>query len=92
MPLSVSVPSHCTLMSDAFRRLEELLDKIEFKNPVIPTVNNADARFLNNIDSIKNSLVRQLNTPLLWEDSIKVIAESGVDIFIEVGHGSLPIE
>lgn len=87
MHLSVSVPSHCTLMSDASRRLEELLDKIKFKNPVIPVVNNADARFLNNIDSIKNSLVRQLNTPLLWEDSIRVIAESGINTFIEVGPG-----
>lgn len=87
MHLSVSVPSHCALMSDASRRLEELLDKIKFKNPVIPVVNNADARFLNNIDSIKNSLVRQLNTPLLWEDSIRVIAESGINTFIEVGPG-----
>ncbi len=89
VPLAISVPSHCTLMADASNRLAELLNKIEFKNPLIPIVNNADAMFLNNIESIKASLVRQLNRPLLWEDSIKVIVESGVNAFIEVGPGKV---
>jgi [acyl-carrier-protein] S-malonyltransferase len=89
VPLAVSVPSHCTLMADASRRLAELLDKIGFKKPLIPIVNNADAMFLNDIDSIKNSLIRQLNSPLLWEDSIRVIVDSGVEMFIEVGPGKV---
>src|SRR4030042_2516770 len=50
MPLAVSVPSHCRLMKHASQRLSELLDKIEFRNPVIPIVNNADARFLDNVE------------------------------------------
>ena len=89
MPLSVSVPSHCKLMDNASQRLSELLDKIEFKNPVIPIVNNADAKFLDNIESIKTSLVRQISSPLLWEDSIMAIADSGIDIFVEVGPGKV---
>lgn len=89
VPLAVSVPSHCTLMVDASQRLAELLDRIEFKNPVIPIVNNADAMFLSNVDSIKASLVRQLNSPLLWEDSIRIIEDSGIDTFIEAGPGKV---
>lgn len=89
VPLAVSVPSHCTLMVDASQRLAELLDQIEFKNPVIPIVNNADAMFLSNVDSIKASLVRQLNSPLLWEDSIRIIEDSGIDTFIEAGPGKV---
>jgi len=87
IPLAVSVPSHCSLMADASERLAELLDKIEFKDPLIPVVNNADAMFLHDRKSIKNSLIRQLNGPLLWEDSIRGIAGSGIDTFIEVGPG-----
>ena len=87
--LAVSVPSHCTLMADASKKLSELLDKVDFKNPVIPIVNNADAIFLNDGDSVKKSLVRQLNNPLLWEGSIKAIFDSGIDIFIEVGPGKV---
>jgi len=85
VPLQVSVPSHCKLMDEASKRLAELLDEIDFKPPVIPLVNNADAMFLNTVGDIKSSLIRQLNNPLLWEDSIKAITESGIDTFVEVG-------
>jgi len=89
VPLSVSVPSHCTLMADASKRLAELFESIDFKYPMIPIVNNADAMFLNDRDSIKRSLIRQLSNPLLWEDSIRAIVDSGIDTFIEVGPGKV---
>jgi [acyl-carrier-protein] S-malonyltransferase len=85
--LAVSVPSHCRLMKSASAKLAALLDTTGFRKPAIPIVNNADALFLDDVESIKSSLVRQLGSPLLWEDSIKVIAASGVDTFIEVGPG-----
>jgi len=85
--LAVSVPSHCTLMAEASDRLAELLNGIEFRNPAVPVVNNADALFLHNTASIKESLIRQLNSPLLWEDSIRSIIYSGIDTFVEVGPG-----
>ena len=87
--LAVSVPSHCRLMSAASERLSALLDTIHLKKPVIPLVNNADAAFLHDVDAIKASLVRQLSSPLLWEDSIKTMAASGVDVFIEAGPGKV---
>jgi len=85
--LSVSVPSHSRLMEDASRRLAELLDSIEFKDPQIPLVNNADAKFLDTKESIKASLIRQISRPLLWEDSVRAIAQSGIETFVEVGPG-----
>lgn len=87
--LAVSVPSHCRLMTGASERLGELLGTIELKDPFIPLVNNADARFLETAEEIKPSLIRQLNSPLLWEDSIKAIYASGIDTFIEVGPGKV---
>lgn len=87
--LAVSVPSHCKLMNGASERLGELLGTIELKDPFIPLVNNADAKFLKTAEEIKPSLIRQLNSPLLWEDSIKAIFASGIDTFIEVGPGKV---
>ena len=87
--LSVSAPSHCKLMTGAAERLSELLNTIEFRAPQIPIVNNADAAFLNNPEEIKASLVRQLNTPLLWEDSIRQMLKNDVTTFIEVGPGKI---
>ncbi len=88
MPLKVSVPSHCTLMVEASEKLGELFNTIEFKKPDIPIVNNADAMLLTTLDSIKDSLIRQLNSPLLWEDSVNTMIDAGIDCFIEVGPGT----
>jgi [acyl-carrier-protein] S-malonyltransferase len=89
VPLSVSVPSHSQLMEDASRRLAEFIDNMKFNDPKIPLVNNADAKFLYTKDSIKESLIRQIKTPLLWEDSVKVLEHSGIKTFIEVGPGKV---
>lgn len=89
--LAVSAPSHCKLMEDASNKLAEFLflENIEMNNPEIPVVGNADAIFLSTVDGIKASLVRQLNNPVLWEDSIRTIVESGINVFIEVGSGKV---
>jgi [acyl-carrier-protein] S-malonyltransferase len=87
--LAVSVPSHCRLMSAASDRLAAALDTVHLKKPAIPLVNNADAAFLNDVETIKASLVRQLSSPLLWEDSIKTMSVYGVEVFIEAGPGKV---
>ena len=89
LALAVSAPSHCTLMVEASNRLAELLNTLEIKNPDVPIVNNADAMFLTSAERIKTSLVNQLNSPLLWEDSVRNMVETGIDTFIEVGPGKV---
>ncbi|QWR78488.1 ACP S-malonyltransferase [Candidatus Magnetomonas plexicatena] len=85
IPLAVSVPSHCTLMMSASERLSKYFESVTFKNAEIPIVNNADAILLVTADQIKASLIRQLNSPLLWEDSVRKMVETGVEVIIEVG-------
>ncbi|MBI4654283.1 MAG: ACP S-malonyltransferase [Nitrospirae bacterium] len=87
--LSVSAPSHCKLMTGASDRLSKLLDDIKFHTPKIPLVNNADAVFLNTQDEVKVSLIKQLNSPLLWEDSIRLMIKNDIKTFIEVGPGKI---
>ena len=89
IPLAVSAPSHCTLMIGASDRLGELLNTIKFNDPLVPIVNNAEAMFLTNAERIKYSLIAQLSSPLLWEDSIRNILEKGIDTFVEVGPGKV---
>ncbi len=89
VPLAISAPSHCTLMVEASSRLAGLLNTISFSDPSVPVVNNADALFLTNSEKIKFSLIKQLNSPLLWEDSIKNMVDTGINTFIEVGPGKV---
>jgi len=85
IPLAVSAPSHCSLMKAASERLAALLSGAQFHPVETAIVNNAEAAFLKDPQEIRSSLVRQLNQPLLWEDSVKAMVAHGVDTFIEVG-------
>ncbi|WP_420264654.1 ACP S-malonyltransferase [Candidatus Magnetominusculus dajiuhuensis] len=87
--LAVSVPSHCTLMMSASEKLGAYMETISFNKPEIPVVNNSDAIVLGTVEKIKSSLVRQLNSPLLWEDSIRTITGMDVEVFVEVGPGTV---
>ncbi len=89
LPLSVSVPSHCSLMEDAGLELEKALKEISIKDAVIPFINNADARFISSAGEIRNALVRQLSQSVLWEDCIAAITSAGVNTFIEAGPGKV---
>jgi [acyl-carrier-protein] S-malonyltransferase len=90
VPLQVSVPSHSKLMQKAAERLSEFLFlEAEIHAPSIPIVGNADAIFLTTPDGLRAALVRQLSNPVLWEDSLNVMRQWGVDTFIEAGPGKV---
>jgi len=89
LALAVSAPSHCTLMVEASNRLAGALETVRFSTPEIPVVNNADAMFLTSAEKIRRALIKQLNSPLLWEDSVRKIIGEGIDVFVEVGPGKV---
>jgi [acyl-carrier-protein] S-malonyltransferase len=55
----------------------------------MPLVNNVEARALTKAGDIQVSLVRQLPSSVLWEDSVKTMAAMGVRTFIEIGPGTV---
>ncbi|TPH16220.1 ACP S-malonyltransferase [Litorilituus lipolyticus] len=89
LPLPVSVPSHCALMSEAAKQLEIELDKITINAPSIDVVNNVDVSIENTPESIKAALVRQLYSPVRWSETIVKISEAGVSKAVEVGPGKV---
>ena len=89
IPLAVSVPSHCRLMEEAGKRLEEELHRFAIKDPQIPFVNNVEAMVISGAEDIRKSLVRQMSRPVLWEDCVRAMALSGVGAFVEVGPGKV---
>ncbi|RHW36444.1 [acyl-carrier-protein] S-malonyltransferase [Neobacillus notoginsengisoli] len=87
--LEVSGPFHSSLMEPAANRLSEVLDGAEIKTASIPVIANADALPMEDANQIKQNLVKQLYSPVLWEDSVKKMIELGVDTFIEFGPGKV---
>jgi [acyl-carrier-protein] S-malonyltransferase len=89
VPLPVSVPVHTPLMQQAADRLAKDLAAVAWSDLHMPLINNAEAKEIVNAADIQASLVRQLPSSVLWEDSVKAMAAMGVKIFIEVGPGTV---
>ncbi len=89
VPLAVSVPSHCAMMKQAGERLAKELEKITIRDLRIPIVNNAEAKFIKTAAELRPSLIRQISSPLYWEDSIRKMAVDGFDTFVEIGPGKV---
>ncbi len=87
--LPVSVPSHCALMRDAARRLEERLKEVTIRSPEVPVVNNVDVMAERDPEAIRDALVRQLYSPVRWVETIRCLAERGVDSLVECGPGKV---
>jgi [acyl-carrier-protein] S-malonyltransferase len=85
--LPVSAPFHCALMKPAERRLEEDLNRVAFHDPEVPLVNNAEARLLTAGAEVRASLIRQVCSPVRWAETIRLLAEQQVRLFIEIGPG-----
>ncbi|GAB6485796.1 [acyl-carrier-protein] S-malonyltransferase [Bacillus cereus] len=90
IPLVVSGPFHSKLMEPASEKLkEEVLNSINMMNTVIPVVANVSAKEITSAEEIKNALVEQVYSSVLWEDSIRYMIQNGVDTFIEIGPGKV---
>ena len=85
MPLAVSVPSHCELMRPAAQQLAEDLLDVEIKTPLIPVLQNVDAKPHQSPEKIKTLLVEQLYKSVLWTQSNQYFAEHGIDTVVECG-------
>ena len=87
--LEVSGPFHSSLMREAAERLSGKLDSVSFQDAPVPVVANVTARPVQRSEEIKQLLVEQVYSPVLWSDSISWLIEQGVDTFVELGPGSV---
>ncbi len=87
MPLKVSGPFHTPLMKPAGEALERYFQGISFVAPDIPVLFNCLGREKEAEDSIPALLVRQVQSSVFMEDSIRRMAELGLDALVEIGPG-----
>lgn len=89
IPLEVSGPFHSELMRPASQDLSEVLSKAFLMNANVPVVANVTAETETNAAQIQDLLVRQLHSPVLWEQSVRKMIELGVTVFVEIGPGKV---
>lgn len=89
IPLDVSGPFHSELMRPASQDLAEVLSKAFLLDAHVPVVANVTAEAETNAAQIQDLLVRQLYSPVLWEQSVRKMIELGVTVFVEIGPGKV---
>ena len=87
MPLKVSGPFHTPLMAPAGAALEERFRTVTFAQPQIPVVFNCLGDVKPEDTTVPELLVRQVQSSVYMEDSIRRMAALGMDALIEIGPG-----
>jgi [acyl-carrier-protein] S-malonyltransferase len=89
MPLNVAGAYHSRLMEPARAAFEAFLSGITFKAPAFTVLTNTTGKAVSAPDDIKAALVRQVVSPVLWEDCMRTAAASGITGFLELGPGGV---
>lgn len=87
--LTVSVPSHCALMEPAVERLKGLLQAARLTPAAIPVIQNVDAAAHDTVEAVRDRLIRQLSHSVRWTESVRRMADLGVNRVIEAGPGKV---
>ena len=87
--LPVGGAFHSPLMEPAKEKLKKFIEKTNFNEPLCPVYQNVTAKAIVNSESIKVNLIKQLISPVRWEQSINKMINDGANEFIEVGPGKV---
>lgn len=87
LPLKVSGPFHTPLMAPAGKALEEHFAGLSFGEMAFPVYFNCLGRPKTAEETIPQLLVRQVQTSVYMEDTIRHMADAGIDTIVEVGPG-----
>ena len=89
IPLAVSAPFHCPLMKPAEDRLAPELRALPSHDPAFPVIANVDAQPKRTATEAIEALVRQVSSPVRWEDVVKRLIADGARTFVELGPGAV---
>lgn len=89
IPLKVSAPFHCALMRPARDDLAKVVADVVFAPMQLPVIANVDASANDDAGRVADLLVRQVDGPVRWVDSIRKMVEMGVTLAVEIGPGKV---
>ena len=87
--LPVSAPFHCELMKPATLKMENIINEQKLIEPIFKIVSNVTASEYKNTDEIKQLLIKQIESPVRWRESIEYMISKGTNTFVEIGPGKV---
>ena len=89
LPLPVSAPFHCSMMSPAAMAMKEALAGAKLNAPAVPVVANVMADYVSDPEVIRQLLVEQVTGMVRWVDSVETMKARGITRIVEIGHGNV---
>lgn len=89
LPLPVGGAFHSPLMEPARVELEKAISETKFSKPICPVYQNVTAKPSNNIEVIKENLIKQLTAPVKWTRIVQNMVADGATNFTESGPGKV---
>ena len=89
LPLPVSAPFHTNLMQPAAERLADEIMATEFSVPQTLVVHNVNAQTEDDPERIKQLMIKQICSPVLWVDCVNTLTANGIDTVVECGAGKV---
>ncbi len=83
--LAISAPCHCNLMERAAAKLRHDLDRVHFRDCRVPVIPNCEPAVFYDRTATKELLMRQLTSPVKWQETIEKMVAMGVDTMVELG-------
>lgn len=87
IPLNVSGPFHTKLLEPAAQKLEKEIEQRSIQELTLPVYSNTTAQQYASKEDVSSLLVRQVKSPVRFEQMIKQMIQDGTDTFIEIGPG-----
>lgn len=89
IPLNVAGAYHSRLMEPAREAFAKYLEQIPFHRPHLTVFSNTTGEPVSEADDIREALVKQVVSPVLWEDCQRNAFARGIDLFYECGRGNV---
>tara|TARA_B100001057_G_C22858683_1_gene953630 strand:+ start:28 stop:909 length:882 start_codon:yes stop_codon:yes gene_type:complete len=87
--LPVSGAFHSLLMESAKEKLSEVINQIDFNEPICPIYQNVSGNLETKAEKIKSNLISQMISPVRWTQSIENMISDGAKEFLEIGPGNV---
>jgi [acyl-carrier-protein] S-malonyltransferase len=87
--LAVSIAAHSPLMAPAAAALRQAIEATPIQPPAMPVIGNVHAQPLLTVDAIRADLAGQLTAAVRWTESMRYVADQGLELVVEVGSGDV---
>jgi [acyl-carrier-protein] S-malonyltransferase len=85
--LQVGAAFHSTMMKPVQQRLAEEMESIPWTEPSVPMASNASGQLVSTAEQVRNALIEQIASPVLWVDCVRTMLAAGCETFVELGPG-----